>query len=266
MHSDGPRIHIFDLDNCISDDTNRRHIALEGDYERYHSLCAGDPAINVDVVQAAVHHPRDQFLFLTGRSESQREATMHWLAHNFSWLSDHPTSLCMRPLNDTSPSAVLKIRMLEELELEPGDIHDAYDDRRDVLEAYRQWGIKQLYVLSSTEAVPYPLKVDTPSRAKTPDELLADMAVTFRARNSRYVNNYQLVGKVMHVLHGYAAPRPASELVGTEEQFNVWHLYELLIVKLTRFANSGLAHRDSIHDIAVYAAMIESLLPEEEEQ
>jgi hypothetical protein len=33
-----------------------------------------------------------------------------------------------------------------------------------------------------------------------------------------------------------------------------------MIVKITRFANSDLNHKDSIHDAAVYAAMVESLL------
>jgi hypothetical protein len=36
-----------------------------------------------------------------------------------------------------------------------------------------------------------------------------------------------------------------------------------MIVKITRFANSGLKHKDSIHDAAVYAAMVESLIKED---
>jgi len=41
-----------------------------------------------------------------------------------------------------------------------------------------------------------------------------------------------------------------------------WHLFELLIVKLTRFANQSFGHQDSIHDAAIYAAMIESITEE----
>ena len=47
---------------------------------------------------------------------------------------------------------------------------------------------------------------------------------------------------------------------------NKWHLFELMVVKLTRFANSGLTHQDSIHDLAVYAAMVESLVRKENKQ
>jgi hypothetical protein len=38
-----------------------------------------------------------------------------------------------------------------------------------------------------------------------------------------------------------------------------------MVVKLTRFANSGLTHEDSIHDAAVYAAMVESLIRKEKQ-
>jgi regulator of sigma D len=39
-----------------------------------------------------------------------------------------------------------------------------------------------------------------------------------------------------------------------------FHLFELLIVKLSRFAKSNLSHADSIHDAAIYAAMIQTAL------
>ena len=45
-----------------------------------------------------------------------------------------------------------------------------------------------------------------------------------------------------------------------------FHLFELMVVKMSRFAISGLKHQDSIHDLCVYAAMIESILSEEEEK
>jgi hypothetical protein len=43
-----------------------------------------------------------------------------------------------------------------------------------------------------------------------------------------------------------------------------FHLFELKLVKLSRFAISNLTHLDSIHDDAVYSAMIESILLTEE--
>ncbi len=95
---------------------------------------------------------------------------------------------------------------------------------------------------------------------KTAADILAEMADTFRERNKVYGDNYKRVGDVM------AALFPAGVELSTPEDFNVWHLFELMVVKMTRFANSGLTHEDSIHDLAVYAAMVESLIRKEEKQ
>ena len=89
------------------------------------------------------------------------------------------------------------------------------------------------------------------------DKILGSMAKTFREKNKIYGDNYKNVGTVMASLF------PNGISLKTEEDFNTWHLFELIIVKLTRFANSKRTHKDSIHDIGVYSAMIESLMPEE---
>ena len=59
---------------------------------------------------------------------------------------------------------------------------------------------------------------------------------------------------------------PGGVSLITKEQFNTWHLFELMIVKLTRFANTEMTHKDSIHDAAVYAAMVESLMEGESDE
>jgi hypothetical protein len=93
----------------------------------------------------------------------------------------------------------------------------------------------------------------------TAADILAEMADTYRERNKVYGDNYKRVGAVM------AAMFPNGVELFTEEDYNVWHLFELMVVKLTRFANSGLTHEDSIHDAAVYAAMVESLIRKEKQ-
>jgi hypothetical protein len=89
---------------------------------------------------------------------------------------------------------------------------------------------------------------------KTAAEILEEMANTYRERNAVYGDNYKRVGDVMKALF------PNGVAINTAAQFNVWHLFELIVVKMTRFANSGLSHQDSIHDLGVYAAMVESLI------
>lgn len=95
---------------------------------------------------------------------------------------------------------------------------------------------------------------------KNAADILAEMADTYRERNKVYGDNYKRVGDVMVALF------PDGVNIKTDDQFNVWHLFELMIVKLTRFANSGLTHVDSIHDAAVYAAMVQSLIDREQKQ
>ena len=85
-------------------------------------------------------------------------------------------------------------------------------------------------------------------------KILEEMANTFRERNKVYGDNYKTVGEVMVGLF------PKGAHLKTAEDYNLWHRFELKIVKITRFANSDLKHKDSIHDAAVYAAMVESLI------
>ena len=92
------------------------------------------------------------------------------------------------------------------------------------------------------------------------DKILDSMAETFRERNKVYGDNYKSVGAVMTALF------PGGVSLTTKEQFNTWHLFELMIVKLTRFANTEMTHKDSIHDAAVYAAMVESLMEDKNDE
>lgn len=87
----------------------------------------------------------------------------------------------------------------------------------------------------------------------TAADILAGMAETYRQRNAVYGDNFLMVAQLVKVLFPKGVP-PA--LVETDQ----WHLFELKLVKISRFAISNLTHIDSIHDDAVYAAMIESIL------
>ena len=89
-------------------------------------------------------------------------------------------------------------------------------------------------------------------------DILESMAFTFRERNKTYGSNYKMVGPLIKVLFPDGVP---SWLVETHR----WHLFELMLVKLSRFAISELRHEDSIHDAGVYAAMIESILLNKED-
>jgi hypothetical protein len=104
---------------------------------------------------------------------------------------------------------------------------------------------------------PIPASLRKPEPKTVPD-LLRAAAQTFEERNAIYGSNYKNVAHVMRALF----PEGINpELVVQEE----WHLFELIIVKLTRFANSNLTHLDSIHDATVYAAMVEAAVKESQQ-
>lgn len=86
----------------------------------------------------------------------------------------------------------------------------------------------------------------------TAADILDNMAATFRERNAVYGDNYKMVGRMMAVLFPNGVP---PELLHSDQ----FHLFELILVKVSRYAISGLQHVDSIHDAGVYCAMCESI-------
>ncbi len=95
---------------------------------------------------------------------------------------------------------------------------------------------------------------------KMPDEILGEMAATYRERNKVYGDSWRKVGAILRILH------PDGVTLETADDHNMYHLWSLMIVKITRFANTNLTHQDSIHDAAVYAALLESILSEKDAQ
>jgi hypothetical protein len=91
--------------------------------------------------------------------------------------------------------------------------------------------------------------------AGSPPTILEEMAATYRARAAVYGDSWQKNGRLMMLLFPDGVP-PLSSAAA----FTRWHLFDLIVMKLIRFANSGMTHQDSIHDLAVYAAMLESML------
>lgn len=94
-------------------------------------------------------------------------------------------------------------------------------------------------------------------KQKTAADILTEMAATYRERNAVYGDNFRMVGKLMAVLFPNGVP---PEVLHSDQ----FHLFELKLVKLSRFAISGLTHQDSIHDDGVYSAMIEQIVIEQQ--
>lgn len=264
------RYAIFDLDGCLSDDRHRLHLIREvadGSkvYSLYHERLEEDAAMNLSVLQSCVDGGC-KIIFLTSRPEGYRTATESWiedkLAGAIPMLRLGNYKLAMRPKNDTRKSPEFKVDWLNAHDIFAEEIKAAFDDREDVLAAYKDWGISPLRVTHLT----YPsLGIDgldevtatsTSAAGKsTTADLLRKAADTMDERNADYKDNWRNVPEVIKALFPEGLP---YDIVTQPE----WHLFELMIVKLTRFANSDFNHQDSIHDLGVYAFMIESILEE----
>jgi hypothetical protein len=90
------------------------------------------------------------------------------------------------------------------------------------------------------------------------DKIMMEMAATFRQRNKMYGDNWKVVGVVMKALF------PNGMKLETENDFVKLHLIDWMVGKLTRLAHSKLTHVDSVHDLAVYAAMLEAIIRSED--
>lgn len=143
------KIVLVDLDGCIANDLwRRRYIDYkldqgkspnQEDYDAYNSLSYLDDFVNKHIIH---NTPKEHFLsIVTARPIEYKKITEGWLfTHEVRY--DY---LTMRPLGNRDHSPELKVELvkalLKELDCHIQDIDLAFDDRTDVLEAYKALGI-----------------------------------------------------------------------------------------------------------------------------
>ncbi|UAJ16150.1 hypothetical protein SEA_TINYMINY_59 [Microbacterium phage TinyMiny] len=82
--------------------------------------------------------------------------------------------------------------------------------------------------------------------------IMRESANTYQRRNAVYKDNFLVVGRVMEALFPDGAPR-----LHDADDFNRWHIFELVIVKLTRYiANWDNPDEDSLVDMIPYLAIL----------
>lgn len=87
--------------------------------------------------------------------------------------------------------------------------------------------------------------------------MLQEMLDTFRTRGAQYKDNYKMIAPMMRILFPNGVP---PEVLNSD----AFHLFELKLVKLSRFAISNFTHLDSIQDDGVYSAMIAAIVVNDE--
>lgn len=239
-------IAIIDIDNCIADDRHRRHLIdmskphPDDRYKAYHDVAHMDEPCNHDIVERHLEYG-DQLAFVTARPQRYKRQTLDWLEGNFNI---PPSSLLlMRPSGNHEPSHVLKPQLVM-AHFDTDEVGVAYDDRQEVLNAYKEIGIKEVRLVN--------IDGDRPS------DILRQAAATFEQRNALYGDSYKSYGNVMVALF------PNGLKVNTADDWNRLGVLNMIVSKLTRYAANMEAggHKDSAHDTIVYAAMLEELTDE----
>lgn len=133
---------LLDLDNCIADDQHRIPLIDWSEpnnfkrYDYYHMALPLDEVGNQDLFLGR----SERIAICTARPEAYRAMTAFWLRkHGVFW-----SKIVMRGNNDPRPSHEVKrtqllLLLAQGLKLE--QIVCAYDDRQQVLDVYREYGI-----------------------------------------------------------------------------------------------------------------------------
>jgi hypothetical protein len=240
------KLATFDLDGCLADDRRRLHLLPEEgkttqDWDEYHQDCGNDPTMNWEYVQRAAEKGL-KITFVTARPERFWTETGRWLERH---CGDIGFKLLMRPNNDMRPSPELKVDLINRYikNLDPVEVMvaEAYDDRDDVVQEYiREYGAGQVLTYPSEDSQ------DVPA-------ILRAMARTFEERNKLYGPAYIRFGKVA------AALWPSGLTINSPEDFARHGVIIQVLNKLLRYTAKTEGHKDSAHDLAVYAAMLESI-------
>lgn len=145
------KVAIFDLDNCISNDSWRKDIIdfkTEGmhneRWHEYHTLCDLDRIENAHMIEQEASEG-NKIVIITGRPERYRNKTIGWLnAHNIEF-----HSLLMRGDKDKRTSADVKKELLLRFcnDNAPVEIQVAFDDRQDIIDTYKEIGVPNARIL-----------------------------------------------------------------------------------------------------------------------
>lgn len=151
------RCVIFDLDGTLADDSHRREHMVNGDWDKYFSLCPGDTVIRpIAACAEAFHADGATIVVITGRSESVRRETLDWLAELRFFVD--PDLVFMRPAGDFRKNSEVKLEALAKLRALGYDPQLAFDDQPATCKMWRDAGIMCCQVAGEDGFIEYRVK------------------------------------------------------------------------------------------------------------
>lgn len=140
-------LYIFDLDGTIANVEHRLWLLNTGSktrWDEFYNACDKDtPNIPVIRTMHALQAQGAEIWIFSGRTETVREKTRHWLIMNtlLPWRLLAET-LVMRPVGDHRPDDELKQQFLDRMLLEDRErLVAVFDDRDRVVKMWRKNGI-----------------------------------------------------------------------------------------------------------------------------
>lgn len=132
---------LVDIDGTIADCTHRMHYVLETEknWDAFFGSVAGDKPLKqmVRLVKSLFKAGELEVVFVTGRPEKTRDATLQWLNIVFQPIEIESWRLFMRKDGDHSPDFILKRQILGAMRKAQLQPRIAIEDRKRVVDMYR---------------------------------------------------------------------------------------------------------------------------------
>lgn len=139
---------VFDIDGTLANVKHRLHFlrCRPKNWDAFFDLAHRDTPIEQG--RSKIHEAIEAGLtvvYLTGRPEKTRQATVEWLAkHRFPAACNG--NLFMRPEGDYRPASRVKVELLRRARDRVGDVHVIYDDDEAVIQSLRRAGYNCIHV------------------------------------------------------------------------------------------------------------------------
>jgi phosphoglycolate phosphatase-like HAD superfamily hydrolase len=132
---------LFDIDGTLANVDHRREFVTSGksDWESFNAGMGNDTPNYpiVSLYKTLWESENYDLILVSGRQEEFRELTERWLVGN-----EIPFSrLLMRPFKDYRPDEIIKEEILNQLRSEGHEVLFVVDDRKRVVDMWRQKGI-----------------------------------------------------------------------------------------------------------------------------
>jgi phosphoglycolate phosphatase-like HAD superfamily hydrolase len=139
---------IFDIDGTLSDCDWRVHFVRTKpkNWAAFNKGMSLDPAYTdmVDLLKI-LYNAGNIILIATGRGEEFRKVTETWLK-DVAGIENLYEKLYMRPAGDMRSDAIVKSELLDQMHKDGYDPVMAFDDRQQVVDMWRDRGIRCLQV------------------------------------------------------------------------------------------------------------------------